>query len=74
LKQVKAIGGKRVGEDCIPSGEDEERWKQIFDMDILNWTNSSLETKVSAINSNCWNECVNERKFVAKMKAKLLLI
>jgi hypothetical protein len=79
LKQVKAIGGKRVGEDYIPSGEDEERWKQIFDMDYIELDklfpgNESISDKLQLLDDMCQREevrCKNEGKATPDMKLKV---
>lgn len=44
-KQVEVIGGKRVGEDCIPQGEDEHRWKTIFSKDFVSLNELFPETQ-----------------------------
>ena len=33
--QVEVIGGKRVGEDCLPSGEDGKKWRLLFDKEYV---------------------------------------
>ena len=44
-KQVEVIGGKRVGEDCIPKGEDAQRWKTIFSSDFVELNKLFPETQ-----------------------------
>lgn len=65
-KQVEVIGGKRVGEDNIPHGEDEQRWKTIFAKDFVPLNElfpetADVETQLRLVDEMCEREEVRYR-------------
>lgn len=79
LEQVEVIDGKRVGEDNIPSGEDEQRWKLIFNNDFIELDklfpeNGSVAEKLLMLDQMCEREEQRYRaagKDVPDMKLKV---
>lgn len=72
--QVRVIGGKRVGEGCIPEGEDHEKWDKLFrnefvSLDDLIEGNTSIEEKLAELDKMC--ERVPVVNDVPMMKAKV---
>lgn len=72
--QVRVIGGKRVGEGCIPEGEDHEKWDKLFrnefvSLDNLFEGNASIEEKLAELDKMC--ERVPIVNGVPLMKAKV---
>lgn len=77
--QVDVIDGKRVGEDCIPTGQDEERWRKIFYSDFVYLNelypgDGKVEDKLQLLDEMCQRE--DERyheagKAVPDMKLKV---
>ena len=60
-EQVRVIGGSRIGEDKIPSGEDENRWRMIFDseyieLDKLFPGTGSIADKLQMLDEMCQRE------------------
>ncbi len=60
-KQVEVIDGERVGEDCIPEGEDSERWRTIFNSDFIELSKlypgeESVEKKLQLLDEMCERE------------------
>lgn len=59
--QIEVIDGKRVGEDCIPEGEDGERWRMIFNSDFIELDKlyrgeESIEEKLQMLDEMCQRE------------------
>lgn len=58
-QQVKAIGGNRVGENEIPQGEDEDRWRKIFQRDYVSLnelypqSDQTIEEKLALLDEMC---------------------
>lgn len=57
-KQVRVIGGKRIGETEIPTGQDNERWTKLFreeyvTLDELFPNESSIEEKLRLLDEMC---------------------
>lgn len=68
--QVVPIGGERIGENEIPTNQDEKRWKLIFHKDYVSLDelfpgNNSVEEKLQLIDEMC------ERAETSKMKVKV---
>lgn len=60
-KQVKVIGGKRVGEDKIPQGDDETLWRMIFNADFIELDclfpgEGSISEKLQMLDDMCKRE------------------
>ena len=78
-EQVEVIGGKRVGENCIPQGEDENRWKLIFGNDFIELDKlfpgeGTIEEKLLLLDQMCEREEQRyraARKEVPDMKLKV---
>lgn len=78
-KQVRVIGGSRIGEEFIPSGEDEERWKQIFHADYIELDRlfpepANISEKLQLLDDMCKREderTLAEGKKAPDMKVKV---
>ncbi len=60
-KQVRVIGGMRIGENEIPSGEDENRWRMIFNGDFIELDKlfpgtESIADKLQMLDDMCGRE------------------
>jgi hypothetical protein len=60
-KQIEAVGGVRIGEKEIPHGEDEERWKTIFNKDFVSLDelypgDASISEKLQWLDEMCQRE------------------
>ena len=65
--QVEVIDGKRIGEDCIPEGEDKERWQTIFNSDFIELNKlypgeQSVEEKLQLLDDMCEREEIRYRE------------
>lgn len=70
-QQVEVIDGKRIGEDNIPAGEDEQRWKIIFKNDFIELDklfpgNETIDEKLLMLDQMCERE---EQRYHAAGKA-----
>lgn len=59
--QVEAVGGVRIGENEIPQGEDEERWRRIFKDDFVSLNelypgNETISEKLQMLDEMCQRE------------------
>lgn len=79
IDQIEAVGGERIGENAIPTGEDEDRWRKIFKsdyvaLDELYTGEESIEVKLQYLDEMCQREELRykaEGKKTPDMKLKV---
>ena len=74
LDHIKIIGGKRIGEECIPDNEDAEAWRMLFEKEYVQLNElitdgKSIEEKLQLLDELC--ERVPTKNGVPLLKAKV---
>ena len=77
--QIEVVGGTRIGEKEIPSGEDKEIWQKIFNSDYISLDElypgtESIEEKLQMLDDMCHREDIRYKsldKEVPDMKLKV---
>ena len=72
--QVKVVGGKRIGEDCIPANEDGKKWRMLFDREYVALNEmitdgKTIEEKLALLDELC--NRVPMKEGIPQLKAKV---